>query len=41
MKKVNNPHDNFFRKSFSVKEVALGYLKEFLDEEIVQELDLD
>ena len=41
MKKVNNPHDNFFRKSFSVKKVALGYLKAFLDKEIIQELDLD
>ena len=41
MGKVNNPHNNFFIKSFSVKEVAKGYLKEFLDKEIVQELDLD
>jgi len=40
MQKVNNPHDIFFRKSFSVKEVALGFLKEFLDKEIIQELDL-
>ncbi len=38
---ISNPHDRFFKSAFSDKEVAAGFIREFLPEEITGELDLD
>ncbi len=38
---IANPHDRFFKSVFSDKEVAVGFIREFLPEEITSELDLD
>ena len=39
-KKVNNPHDKFFRQTFSELEVARDYIQVFFPKEVKDLLDL-
>jgi len=41
MNKVTNPHDSFFRETFGRKEIAAGFLKEYLPDQLVQKIDLE
>lgn len=41
MDKINNPHDNFFRKTWSDPMVARDFLANYLPEKIVKHIDLD
>jgi len=41
MNTVINPHDCFFRETFGRKEIAAGFLKEYLPQEIMKMIDLD
>jgi len=38
---THNPHDRFFRETFSHKETAVAFFKEFLPAEIVEAVDWD
>ena len=38
--KLTNPHDKFFREAFSRKDMALGFVKEYLPLEIRSQMDL-
>ncbi len=40
MSEISNPHDKFFKESFSRPEVARDFLANYLPAEVVQELDL-
>ncbi len=39
--KINNPHDRFFRDSFSMGDVAKEYLKGYFDPKIASKIDYD
>jgi len=41
MSEISNPHDKFFKESFSRPEVARDFLANYLPAEVVQELDLN
>ncbi len=36
-----NPHDAFFKSTFSYPEIARSYIEKFMDESLVKHLDLD
>jgi hypothetical protein len=38
---VHNPHDRFFRESFSRPEIARNYLEEYLPTDLLGRIDLD
>jgi len=38
---INNPHDSFFRETFSRKEVACDFLTNYLPETILKHIDLE
>ncbi len=40
MNKVINPHDSFFRETFSRKEIAASFLQEYLPDSIIRQMDL-
>ena len=41
MKKLNNPHDKFLKETLSRKENAVGFIQNYLPQEIVTMIDLD
>jgi len=41
MDKITNPHDSFFRETFSRIEIATDFLSSYLPEPIKQQIDLD
>lgn len=41
MNEINNPHDQFFKETFSHREVGIDFIKNYLPPEFVQTLDLD
>ena len=41
MKKLNNPHDKFLKETLSRKENAVGFIQNYLPQEIVAMIDLD
>jgi predicted transposase YdaD len=41
MSELQNPHDRFFRETFSRLEVARDFLTEYLPSEVVAVLNLD
>ena len=41
MSEISNPHDSFFRETFSRKEIATDFLDHYLPESLRQHLDLD
>ena len=41
MSEISNPHDSFFRETFSRKEVATDFLSMYLPDEITQHINLD
>jgi hypothetical protein len=38
---VKHPHDAFFKKTFSKKEIAVDFLKNYLPEEILEHINLE
>ena len=40
MSEITNPHDSFFRETFSRKEIAVDFLGNYLPEKIRQQMDL-
>ncbi|WP_446011291.1 Rpn family recombination-promoting nuclease/putative transposase [Candidatus Electrothrix sp.] len=41
MSDVTNPHDSFFRETFGRKEIAAGFLREYLPRAILRKIDLE
>ncbi len=41
MTDVINPHDSFFRETFGRKEIAAGFLREYLPEALLRKIDLE
>ncbi len=41
MSDVINPHDSFFRETFGRKEIAAGFLREYLPKALLQKIDLE
>ena len=41
MSSVNNPHDQVFRRTFGQTEVAAGYFRHNLPEELLEQIDLE
>ncbi len=41
MNEITNPHDSFFRETFSRKEIAADFLKSYLPHDIIKRLDIN
>ena len=41
MSKIANPHDSFFRETFSRREIATNFFREYLPEPIKEQVDLN
>ena len=41
MSDVINPHDSFFRETFGRKDIAAGFLREYLPEALLRKIDLE
>ncbi|MEZ4907668.1 MAG: Rpn family recombination-promoting nuclease/putative transposase [Saprospiraceae bacterium] len=40
-KKINNPHDKFFKAMMAEKDVAIDFLRQFLPKDVIELIDLD